>query len=120
MGKEDFKDYIWRPFCRFFREGEKKEMACLGARIVEGMVACGRLRSEDLSRNGKDPHLWAEHDLDLKRYLCQFCPFYAEDCDFQSEKPPAGSEPCGGYILLSLLKEKGMISISDLKEAVCE
>ena len=120
MSKRDFKDYICRPFCRFFREGEKEEMACLGAKVLEYLVGLGRLNSEDLPRHGKDPHLWAERDGHLRRYLCTYCDFYAEDCDFQSQYPPPGSEPCGGYVLLSLLMEKGMIDIIDLKETAGE
>lgn len=95
-------------------------MACLGAKVLEYLVGLGRLNSEDLPRHGKDPHLWAERDGHLRRYLCTYCDFYAEDCDFQSQYPPPGSEPCGGYVLLSLLMEKGMIDIIDLKETAGE
>ncbi len=120
MGKREFKDYICRPFCKFFREGEKEEMACRGARVVELLVQRGGLKPGNLPRHGKDPSLWDKRDTALEKNVCQNCPFYTGGCDFQSPNQPPGSEPCGGYILLSLLKEKGNISVADLEESAGE
>jgi hypothetical protein len=115
MPKKDFKDYICRPFCKFFREGEKEEMACQGAQVIEQMVRHKRLDPALLPRNGKNPSLWKKYDPILVAHVCQHCPFQKEDCDFQSAYPPPDTEPCGGYILLSLLKEKGFISARDFE-----
>jgi len=116
MCKKDFKEFICRPFCKFFREGQKEEIACEGALVIEQMVNCKRLDPASLPRNGKNPSLWKDHDTDLVNYVCQNCPFQKEDCDYQSACPPPDTEPCGGYILLSLLKKKGFISAHDLEE----
>lgn len=116
MGKKEFKYYICRPFCRFFREGQKDEMACRGAQVIELLIASGRLDSKKLPRNGKDPYLWEKHDSDLETSVCQNCPFFAHDCDYQSINQLPGSEPCGGYILLCLLKKNGSIIIDDLEK----
>ena len=120
MGKREFKNYICRPFCRFFRENQKEEMACRGAWVVEVLVKRRRLKSENLPQEGKDPYLWEQHDADLERNVCQYCPFRAEDCDFQSIKQLSSPEPCGGYILLCLLKQNGSINLIDLEETAGE
>ncbi|MGA1843739.1 MAG: hypothetical protein ACMUIS_04160 [bacterium] len=117
MGKEGFKGYICRPFCTYFREGAKEDMACRGARVVESLLQAGVFRIDAIPINGKSPHLWAHRDEVLERTVCRSCPFRAEDCDFQSPVPPPGAEPCGGYILLSLLKEKGIITTADLEDS---
>ncbi|MGA1824285.1 MAG: hypothetical protein ACMUIP_06420 [bacterium] len=114
MGKKDFKRYICRPFCMFFREGAKEDMACRGAQVVEALVRNGQLSPDDLPSHGKDPCLWQEHDTSLERILCHGCPFYANDCDYQSKDRVSGLEPCGGYILISLLKRNGSLSEADL------
>jgi len=115
MCKKNFKEYICRPFCKFFREGEKEEMACQGAQVIEQMVRSKRLDPALLPRNGKKPSLWKNHDPVLVAHVCQNCPFKLNDCDYQSACPPPDAEPCGGYILLGLLKEKGLISARDLE-----
>ena len=115
MGKTNFKDYICRPFCKFFREGEKEEMACQGARVIEQMVRRKRLDPVLLPQHRKTPSLWKNRDPILVAHVCQNCPFREEDCDYQSASPPPDAEPCGGYILLRLLKEKGLISAGDLE-----
>ena len=115
MCKKNFKEYICRPFCKFFREGKKEEMACQGAQVIEQMVRRKRLDPALFPRNGKKPSLWKNRDPVLVAHVCQNCPFKKKDCDYQSECPPSDAEPCGGYILLSLLKEKGFISARDLE-----
>jgi hypothetical protein len=120
MSKQDFKDYICRPFCMFFREGQKEEMACQGAEIIERLVRLGRLNPAALPREGKDSCSWENRDTALEVNVCKSCPFKREDCDFQSERPPPDAAPCGGYILLSLLKAIGIITSIDLEEAAGE
>ena len=95
-------------------------MACQGARVVERLVKLGRLCPEILPRTGKIPCLWEKHDAALVKHVCRHCPFQAKDCDYQSSHPPPDPEPCGGYILLSLLKKSGIIDINDLEEAAGE
>jgi len=90
-------------------------MACQGAQVVEQMVRRKRLDPVSLPRNGKKSSLWKNHDPVLVAYVCRNCPFKEKDCDYQSACPPPDAEPCGGYILLSLLREKGFISTRDLE-----
>jgi hypothetical protein len=114
--KRDFHDYICRPFCTFYREGEKEELACQGAQAVEQLLKKGLLSRDQFRQYKKDPdRRWIRDPL-LDQRICKPCPFRKEDCDFQSENPPPSSEPCGGYILFTLLKEKGIIFLKDLEK----
>lgn len=79
------------------------------------MVRSGLFDPSKLSHDGKHSSLWEIHDAELEANVCLYCEFRAEDCDFQAENPPPSSEPCGGYILLKLLKERGIITVSDLE-----
>ena len=116
MGKKDFQDYICRPFCRYFKEDQKEEMACQGVHIIEWLVRFKILDLNTLPRHGKTSSLWEKPDPGLKALICSRCPFQVDGCDYQSSHPPAGTEPCGGYILLSLLNNKGIIQLSDLEK----
>ena len=114
--KHQFKDYICRPFCMFFREGQKEAMACQAAQVIQRWVSQGRLNPQVLTRYQKHPRLWEKRDAALDADICKHCPFRVKDCDFTSPSPPPDCEPCGGYILISLLKENGMIAPEDLEE----
>lgn len=116
LNKRQFKDYICRPFCMFFREGQKEAMACQGAQVVQRLVGQGRLNPEVFTRHQKRPRLWQKRDATLDANICQHCSYRVKDCDFTSASPPPDCEPCGGYILVSLLKENGVITSEDLEE----
>ncbi len=90
----------------YFREGEKEDMACGGALAVHALIKSGILDINDIPSAGKDRSLW--NDDDMKKAVCGKCEFRADDCDFASDKLP-DCEPCGGFILLTILKKKGLI-----------
>ena len=50
---------------------------------------------------------------DLRKVLCPACPFYEGDCDFILQEGDA--LPCGGFIFLGLLIERGIICIDDVR-----
>ena len=114
--KNDFIDYICRPYCIFFREGEKEDMACQGALAAWELVRRGKIKINDITVAGKDPLLWKNRSRVLEP-VCAACPFRKEDCDFRSENPLENCEPCGGYILLCLLHEKKLIDPADIGDA---
>ena len=117
--KAAFENYLCRPFCSFFRAGEKEEMACQGALVLTALVQRGRLAPEEFpAAPEKERHLWQKEDQALARVLCLPCPFAADGCDFHSPLRSAATEPCGGYLLLQLLKESGSISDADLNRAM--
>ena len=114
MSKKDFKEYICRPFCMIFREGQKEEMACQAALAIEALVGKGRLDPLNMPRSGKHAALWQSRDTAIEQSVCSRCPFRAEDCDYHSENPPENCEPCGGYIVLALLHRSGGIDETDI------
>ena len=109
MPKHNFKEYICRPYCMFFKNGAKEEMACRGAQIVELLVHRNQVDLMKIPPLTKDPGVWKKHKEELGRYVCSQCAFRAEDCDFQSEQPSDDMEPCGGFILLAHLRENRLI-----------
>lgn len=116
MAKRDVEEFVCRPYCSFYREGEKEELICNGARLLEMLINRGALSPASLlaAEEGSALSL-AEYDR-LQEIVCRACPFMAEDCDFRSETPPPGAEPCGGFILLSLLVGKGALPMERLEE----
>ena len=117
MTKRDFQEYICRPFCCFFRTGEKEELACRGALVVERLAERGVLDPSVLpAGDRKRPGICQENDALLEEMVCRRCPFRAEDCDYRAAERPHYAEPCGGYILLRILRETGVISAVDLTE----
>ena len=93
-------------------------MACQGALVLAELVQRGRLSPERLPSSGeKAQRRWQEEDKELEKALCRPCPFALDGCDFHSAHRSAASEPCGGYLLLQLLKERGAITGIDLKVA---
>jgi hypothetical protein len=116
MAKRDIKDFICKPFCSFYREGAKEELICNGARLLEIFMKRGMVSPEAIAAVNPGPLPASGKNHDLVEGVCRGCPFRQNDCDFQSETPPRGAEPCGGFILLALLLAKGSISLEKLKE----
>ncbi len=122
MAKNDFKDYVCRPYCIFFKEGHKEEMSCRGAEVVEKLVLLGQINTDALPHFKKDSRLWQKYTNIIGENICVTCPFRAEDCNFMSEDPEAKPydeiEPCGGFIMLALLIENDLINIAGLEKGL--
>ncbi len=116
MAKSSIKDFACKPFCSFYREGEKDELICNGARLVEKLLNKGILTTEAVTGVGRGPWPVPARNAALDEAVCRSCPFRPDGCDFQSEAPPPDSEPCGGYILLDLLAGKGVITTDLIAE----
>jgi len=111
MSKPDFIDYVCRPFCMFFREDEKEEMACRGAAVAERLAGKAVFDPGHAGLLPKDADAWtdAARDALLFEHVCLACEFREEDCEWRSDDPPHDAEPCGGLILLALLMSRGVI-----------
>lgn len=116
VSKIDVKDFICRPFCRFFKEGEKEEMECGGAVAVEELIRRNRLDTNSMRTGKKEAALWRERDPLLSEHVCGRCEFRIDGCDYMSDNPPPDAEPCGGNILLLLLLRNKTISARDLED----
>lgn len=57
------------------------------------------------------------YDALLKKFVCRECPFKSDGCDFRATGLLSDANPCGGYILLSILIDGETVSGSDLEEA---
>ncbi len=118
MAKRDFQEYICRPFCSFFRPGEKEELACQGALVVERLAEKGVIDPSVLpGGEWKRGDLWQVNDALLGEMVCGRCPFRDDGCDYRAPLRPADAEPCGGYILLRLLRKTGAVTAGALAEA---
>jgi len=115
MSKNNFQDYVCRPYCFFFKDGEKEDLACCGAQIVERLVDSSRVDLMEMPPLQKEIHRWNTYRTSLGGYICRRCPFFAADCDFQAPDPPDDTEPCGGFILLAHLFDLKMIDTGDLE-----
>lgn len=100
----------------FYKDGQKEEMLCQGAVIVERLLQVKELDTSKVSRLPKTSRLWNQYKENYGSSICHQCLFQAEDCDFQSDEISEDIEPCGGFILLVLLIENNLITESDLKE----
>jgi len=120
MAKRDIQDFVCKPFCSFYREGVKEELICNGARIVEILMESGVLSSLALWGIEQGSSLSTGGYSQLGEIVCRPCPFLADGCDFRSAEPPVDAEPCGGFILLSLLVGKSTGFMKRLKEIEVE
>jgi hypothetical protein len=118
MAKSDIKDFVCKPFCSFYREGAKEELICNGASLLVILMKRGMLSPEAIAEVSSGPPRDSCKNPALDECVCSKCPFSADDCDFQSKTPPLDVKPCGGYILMTLLATRGIISMESLKEIV--
>ena len=95
-------------------------MACHGAIIAERLVKNQKISPQHFDKEPEKKDTRFKRDDDIIRLVCVNCPFEAQDCDFRSSSPPDNSVPCGGYILLFLLKSKGLLTTKDLREVCVE
>lgn len=118
MSKTDFQNYICRPFCDYFKPGNKEDLLCRGALVVEKLVQGQRLMPENFRGLNQEVPLTPGQEAGLEAAICTDCPFRAEDCDFKSAQPPPDCRPCGGLVLLHRLQTRGMISVPELAEFI--
>jgi hypothetical protein len=115
MAKKEFKAFICRKFCIYFKEGSKENLACQGALALEKLLMHDIINISLLSKFSVTPYNGVQHDPDLDETVCAHCSFEADDCDFQSENQKHDADPCGGYRLLQFLKNSGLITREDLE-----
>ena len=116
MSKDNYQAYICRPYCIFFKEGEKEDLSCRGAQLVERLVDRKLIDVLNMPPLQKDNLPWRKYRTFLGSYICRACHFFAADCDFQAAEPPDDMEPCGGFMLLAHLYDHKMIKTCDLEQ----
>ena len=106
----DLVKNICGNFCSYYKPLKDEELACRGFVVVKALMEMGKQVS--LEESNKRPGPLTEEGL--RKVLCLKCPFYEGDCDFILQEGDA--LPCGGFIFLGLLIEKGMICIDDVRD----
>ncbi len=118
MPKTDYIDYLCRPFCTYFKAGEKEEMTCRGALVAQALMERYQIRQETVAHLPKTVDTWEGHRGLLDEQVCALCDFKEKDCDFQSELPETENpEPCGGYIAVYLLLKHGLLDKQMLEDS---
>ena len=97
-------------FCSYYKPSKDEELACRGFFVVKKLIEAGKEISFEESNERADPLT----EEDLRTALCQTCPFYDGDCDFILQEGAA--MPCGGFIFLRLLLDRGIICIDDVRD----
>jgi len=97
---------ICKHSCRFYKPERKTDEHCYGFEQVIDLILHNRIKvqtvlSLDIS---KFKNL---NDSLLMEKLCKKCPFLKDGCDFRAGK---GNEACGGYKILDILIERGMLA----------
>jgi hypothetical protein len=119
MIKKDFSAVVCRPYCVFFKEGQKEDMACGAAPAAMELILRGLVSVGDLPAPPSGGDLRRDN-LRLREAICSTCPFVVDGCDFRLPQPPEDSVPCGGFVLLALLWDSGMIGPDELRTTVDE
>jgi hypothetical protein len=117
--KKEFSDFICRPYCVFFREGQKEDMACGGALRVMELIESGLLSIELFPESSGVCGI-PDGDPILFELICRSCPFVIDGCDFRLPTPPADAVACGGFALLAFLHNAGMITSDELRKIAHE
>jgi len=115
MAKTDVAEFVCRPFCSFYKEGEKENLICNGARLLEILLKKRVIDPESLVEVCEGASLLPGEYAVLEKIVCGPCPFLEDGCDFRAKPPPLNAEPCGGFVLLALLTGKELLSIKRLK-----
>jgi hypothetical protein len=107
--KMDLVKNLCANFCSYYKPAKKEELACRGFIVVKRLIYMGK--DIPFEKSGRSPG--ALMGEDLAKSLCPACPFYESDCDYILLEGDA--TPCGGFIFLRLLLDRGIISIDDVR-----
>ena len=77
MAKITFQEYICRPFCIYFKDGKKEELACHGAQVIEMLVDKKQIKMDSMPRLEKSAGLWEKYRGEFTSYVCGRCLFRA-------------------------------------------
>lgn len=103
------KESLCGRFCAYYKPAKNEELACRGFLVVERMIGEGKA----ISFEGSEEPVGADTAVALARLLCGRCPFCRDDCDFAANRE---APPCGGYLLVGRLIDRGALSLDDLRD----
>jgi len=107
------KFLVCKSHCKFYKEEKKEEYACKGFFIMEELL--GRKDLLEAVKALKTPlEITFKYDKVLKEAICKRCDFFVDGCDFRDQKCNYDAPPCGGFLLLSYLIERKIISAEEI------
>ncbi|MEJ2695114.1 MAG: hypothetical protein P8013_00540 [Candidatus Sulfobium sp.] len=106
------RERLCRKFCRYYKPWKDEGLACMGYLVIERLSEGGREMS--FPSAAERPGTSAERLL--AGLICSRCPFYEDGCDFVKGVPD--SWPCGGFIVLGHMSEKGSVSADEIQRVV--
>jgi len=106
----DLRDYLCSNFCAYYKPSKDEEPACRGSLVLKRLLENGKNISFEKSAKRSSPLTEGV----LRKVLCLTCPFYEGDCDFILQEGEA--LPCGGFIFLGHLIERGIIGVDDVRD----
>lgn len=112
--KKEFSGFICRPYCAFFKEGQKDEMACGAALVAASLIENGLLTIASFPELEEVDDAPRSERL-LFELICRSCPFVIDGCDFRLPTPPVDAVACGGLVLLSALYRAGTVTSDMLR-----
>ena len=101
------------PYCRYYKRDKNEDLLCRGAAIVERLMQSGRSMFPASKEKDLHPVNPAAERI-VANHVCTGCDFRENDCDFARD---GTSQPCGGFALLCVLIEQGLIRIEDIQAA---
>lgn len=110
--KQSLRNCLCDVFCPYYKPSKKSNLVCRGFLIIEELIKTGKINTF----KKPDETLNSTTVKKIAGNICTVCFFSEDGCDFM-----LGNEnalPCGGLIALSLMVEKGMISIDDIKNII--
>ena len=112
---KELKKLICKTHCKYYKENKKEEYTCKGLAVLDGL-----LERESLAKiigELKAPlEVTFKHDRVLSEVVCRRCDFFIDGCDFRDTKCSYEAPPCGGFLVISYLTEKKIISVEDIKK----
>ncbi|MCL5022228.1 MAG: hypothetical protein M1497_02465 [Nitrospirae bacterium] len=104
----ELREKVCERFCSYYKPSRAGESACLGFLVIQHLA--GRDRVIEIPPPGA-----GQPGAAADRELCGYCGYRAGDCDFAAGI--AGAPPCGGFVLIGLLLQKGIVTSAEVLDA---
>jgi hypothetical protein len=104
----ELRENVCERFCSYYKPDKSGESACLGFLVIQNIAEKG-------SRIRIPPPEKVQPGAAADRKLCEYCGYQAEDCDFAAGI--AGAPPCGGFIVIGLLLQQGIVTTAEVMDS---
>ncbi|MBF0517322.1 MAG: hypothetical protein HQK97_09435 [Nitrospirae bacterium] len=107
MKEEIYTLLICKRFCEYYAVG-KEFMLCKTYEFIRDAVPVEKLQEvlENVQKTAPATQPTFSYDKFINGHICSECDFRGDGCDYAAG---LDSPPCGGYKVVELLKERGII-----------